>query len=578
MSDHNKSMHPHTDPAAEDLDERARLSDAMPPDELADPDEILILEQDADLQYSDEGEVLVSARELEAGCEVQAMRGDAPDAVPVAGSAPTHRPVQAARRPGPATASPPARQTLVVKMPRRSRARLLVYAATVLVAAMAGATYYYTLHPEHVPWTSPTKSATTARMKPPPRPAPLTPAEMPDPAAAEEPEPDPFGSEPVPEDPVPPPDAGLPGEVDTPPPLEDPVRRENGRRPGPATTAQSLQALQELVNMQLVEGFARLEPASGGMTPGITVRLRDGKEVVLAPGESLVELRNGNHFRGDIVTVGEESLTMAFPYGTIRIPRQDLNQVLPPGTGGDLPLDQYRTGIVRLRNGNRLSGKIVTVTDDRVVLGFPSAQIVVPRTVMAETDDALEYTEADTPRYYFGTARAGTAAAPGAGLPAEGFLGVPYYDFVNGFSFVPPRGWQRFTKDAILGFHAPPESPRPASLNLGGLYLDEGALPGGLETLRDSLPNALANLQVLGGVQRTTTPEHTWNFVIECLVVGAESTEAAAERRSHAKRARIYVFSRAHRVFLMSAFAMERDFDQIVAGFDQCAKTFDYKN
>jgi len=233
---------------------------------------------------------------------------------------------------------------------------------------------------------------------------------------------------------------------------------------------------------------------------------------------------------------------------------------------------------VRLRNGNRLTGKILKVAEDRVVLGFTSAQIVIPRTAMVESEDALEYTEADRPKQFFGVGRGYETAAKPGGSKVESFLGVPYYDFVNGFSFVPPRGWQKFAKDAIIGFDSPVDSKMQATLNLGGLYIEPSALQHGLETMRDSLPTALKDLQIIDGIKETGSQNLPWNFQIDCSIAAPRKAGAAADQKVPAKRARLYVFSRFGRVFIVSIFAMEKDFEKLQTAFDQCAKTFDYKN
>ena len=274
-----------------------------------------------------------------------------------------------------------------------------------------------------------------------------------------------------------------------PSPLESPEKTET-----PATTTsvsssptnnRSQQALRELVHLSLNEGFSRLKRNEKPGQRGITVLLRGGKQVALNPGESLVELKNGNHFKGHIAVVQNDHIVLSFSYGTIQIPRRDLNHVVPSDSRNDLPLDEYRSGIVRLKNGNRLTGKILKTTDDRVVLGFPSAQIVIPRTAMAQGADALEFTEAEGRQKLLGAGRDFSPAAPGQEPNATAqvgkvgaFLGAPYYDFVNGFSLIPPRGWNKFTKDAIIGFSSPEDDKVAGLLTLGGLFMEASSLQG----------------------------------------------------------------------------------------------------
>jgi hypothetical protein len=291
-----------------------------------------------------------------------------------------------------------------------------------------------------------------------------------------------------------------------------------------------------------------------------------------------VELKNGNHFKGVIVEVSEAFITMKFSYGNMRVQKRDLNQVVPTTEADTQPLSAYRTALVHLSNGNHLRGKVVKVTDDRVVLGFPSAQIVVPRSAMAPREDAVEYIEADNRRQLVGAGREDDASDSKAAANAEG---AAYYDFANGFVIIPLKSWEKFSKDAIIGFKAAPEAPLQGALSLGGLYVRSSALPAALEVLAATLPTDVQNAEIVQPIRRTNKDEAPWDYQFDCRQqVGAVQDPFAPAKQEGppALVCRVYVFNRFGKVFVLAMFASELEFKRVVVKFDECARTFEYRN
>jgi len=488
-------------------------------------------------------------------------------------------------------------QSMVIQSAPRGSWRLHAVAASILAVLVGGSAIYYFKFHRTEKSVSPARTASTAGTKEPkptppvadpePEPEPEPePQPAPDPEPEPQPEPEPVPApkpEPEPEPVQPAPPAHDPSTPPTKKPLSTP-KAFNRPVPRPTGTnaAQSDEALHELIHLSLVEGFARIKQPVEKKPSGIKVTLRDGRVIYLEPGESLVELKNGNHFKGNIVKVGEKFLSMEFSFGTIRIPKSDLNKVVPTQLGDDGNLESYRSGIVRLRNGNRLTGKVLKVTEDRVVLGYPSAQIVVPRSAMIPGPEAVEFTQVEGGDRLYGAGRGLALSATGDGSDVRNRfnrdLGVPYYDFVNGFVLIPPRSWEKFSKDAIIGFQSPENSEVQGTLNLGGLYIESSALSRGLQELGPKLESKLGAIG-FGGVKGTKNDEAPWDYQFDCIwpkpATGTDEPEASAPVSKHS---RTYVFSRYGRVFILSVFALESDFKNVGSLFDQCAQSFEYKN
>jgi len=351
----------------------------------------------------------------------------------------------------------------------------------------------------------------------------------------------------------------------------------------PRTAAQDLKALNELIHMGLEEGFSRIKLSQPKGVKGIKVQLSGGREITLAPEESLVELKNGNYFKGYIESINKKYLSLAFSYGTILIPKGDLNQVIPISSSEYRNNEGYRMGIVYLQNGNRLSGKIIKVKNDRVVIGFPSAQIVIPRSAMIPGNDAVEYIEADSRDRCFGVSENRNSADGGKSniSPEKSAysLGVPYYDFVNGFSLVPPNNWQRYSMDAVIGFHALASSKARGALNLGGLFMESSDLETGLRKVAASLHEQLKGIHVIQRVKKSADKAVPWDFEFECKYQPKQTSRNKAKKTPEpSKHSKTYIYNKYGRVFVLTVFSLEKDFAGLKNLFDRCAKTFDFKN
>jgi hypothetical protein len=597
MSDHDESTRLHETASQNDADGSPNLNAAN----LGDQDEILILDTDLDLESA----------EIPRGAVARAVEGDlaideSAGLYAAGADDPDSEDDEALNAEGvdfdaDAEVVQGEAESMVIQSNPRGAWRLHAVAAGILAILVGGsAIYYFKFHRSEKP-ASPVKTASTTATKgpkaTPPAPDPEPePEPEPEPQPAPDPEPQPQ-PEPEPE-PVPAPDPEPepePEPVQPMPPSHDPSTPPTkkhlstpkpfvrpAKRPGGTAAAQSDEALHELIHLSLIEGFARVKQPVETKPSGIKVTLRDGRVIYLEAGESLVELKNGNHFKGNIVKVGEKFLSMKFSFGTIRIPKSDLNKVVPTQLGDDSNLESFRSGIVRLRNGNRLSGKVVKVTEDRVVLGYPSAQIVVPRSAMIPGPEAVEFTQVGNGDRLYGAGRGLALSATGDGGNVRNRfnndLGVPYYDFVNGFVIIPPRSWEKFSKDAIIGFQSPENSEIKGTLNLGGLYIESSALSRGLQALGPKLESKLGAIG-FGGVKGTKNDEAPWDYQFDCVwpKPATEGDEPQANPPA-TKHSRTYVFSRYGRVFILSVFALESEFKDVRMLFDQCAQSFEYKN
>lgn len=360
------------------------------------------------------------------------------------------------------------------------------------------------------------------------------------------------------------PSAGNPGAAESPDvasaktPAPTPTRTD-----GPA-------AFGELMLMTLGNGFAKLEaPSDNG---GVKVRLKDGRTIKLAKGESLVQLKNGNHFKGKIDAVDDRSLTVAFAFGKMKIPQSDLNQIVDPSASDYLPLRAFKTGVVHLKNGNRLTGKIMKVTTDRVILGFPSAKIVVSRAALKNGLDSIEYTEEGSRERVYGVSASNAALGLRPGQSVETLLGVPYYDFEYGFRIVPPKHWTKFSKDAVVGFNSTPISAITGCLTLGGLFLSDDELAEAIRQIPDTL-GAMPGTSLLGNVRDMRAKSVPWSWEFDCVVVSDK-----AEGASTKKRCRTYVFSKGKKTFILSIFSPEQKFELVSDVLARSAKSFEFRN
>ncbi len=342
-------------------------------------------------------------------------------------------------------------------------------------------------------------------------------------------------------------------------PTSSGTRRVRSVDPAAAREA-ARQALFTMTPAAIRDGFERLHMPTA--EEGIRVRLDDGRVVTLAAGETLVQLKNGNHFKGRVVDVTPVALTMEFTYGKMKIPQKDLHDIVDQSANRDLPLDSYRTGIVHLKNGNRLRGKVIEVTVERVVLGFPSARIVVSRDAVRDGEQAIEYTQdASSVR--------GVTNAPSESELRVRHLGTPYFDFDYGFSITPPKFWNRYAADALIGFASTPGSDYDGTMNVGGLFLERAALLDSMDELVAAIRQAVPQLQ-LDEPKTRKGLETPWIAQID----GTIPTTATVP----GKRCRLFIYSHESKAFVIGLYGAEKGFDRLVKMSELSIRTFEFKN
>lgn len=332
-------------------------------------------------------------------------------------------------------------------------------------------------------------------------------------------------------------------------PIDPVAAREAARR-----------ALFEMTPAAIRDGFARLQMPTA--EDGIRVRLDDGRVVMLAAGETLVQLKNGNHFKGRVVDVTPDALTMEFTYGKMKIPQRDLHDVVDQSSKRDLPLDSYRTGIVHLKNGNRLRGKVVEVTAERIVLGFPSARIVVSRDAVRDGEQGIEYAQ-DSANVR------GVSNAPTESELRVRHLGTPYFDFDYGFSITPPKFWNRYSADALIGFGSTPGTDYDGVMNVGGLFLDRAALLESIDELVVAIRQALPQLQLEEPKARQGL-ETPWIAQIDGVVPATTTIPG--------KRCRLFIYSHESKAFVIGLYGAEKGFERLLKMGELSIRTFEFKN
>jgi hypothetical protein len=289
--------------------------------------------------------------------------------------------------------------------------------------------------------------------------------------------------------------------------------------------------------------------------------------VTLAPGESLVELKNGNYFKGRIHQLSQEALTMSFAYGRIRIQMEELLQIVPRGSPDYLPLGSFPEAAIRLANGNRLTGRVLKETGDRVILGYPSARIVISRAAIAEVqmlsaseeDLSAIPTEPVTP-----TTPAAVAPRVDASLRLPRTLGEPYYDFDSGFSIVPPREWKSEVTSGFTVFEGTPLPGLTPGISVAGLALPGGLSDAMLVDLGARLTEKLKGFRVQDARPSTGTP---WFY----RLVG--QTEISGVPIS----AVVFFYRRAEKVFLVAATCPTRYLEPLVPLAESSARTLEYR-
>ncbi|MCA8956386.1 MAG: hypothetical protein KDC87_09940 [Planctomycetes bacterium] len=109
---------------------------------------------------------------------------------------------------------------------------------------------------------------------------------------------------------------------------------------------------------------------------------------LLMGSSALAQLYNDNIFVGKVKSLDASYVTLRLETGEITLARAGIRTLTTLAAG---EAQEWRravaTGILRLRNNNRLNGQIVETRDDAVVLQLNANRVVVPRTAIEEVSE-----------------------------------------------------------------------------------------------------------------------------------------------------------------------------------------------
>jgi small nuclear ribonucleoprotein (snRNP)-like protein len=118
----------------------------------------------------------------------------------------------------------------------------------------------------------------------------------------------------------------------------------------------------------------------------VIVRTSDDREIELAEGEILVELRNGNYLKGRLHKVTHRELRLAMPGGYVDVELSRLRSAFGEGEPPCRSIESYPIARVRLKTGEVLRGRLLRSTEQDVELVFPSGRIVLRRDMVRYVD------------------------------------------------------------------------------------------------------------------------------------------------------------------------------------------------
>lgn len=141
--------------------------------------------------------------------------------------------------------------------------------------------------------------------------------------------------------------------------------------------------------------------------------------------DTIVELKNGSHFRGTVKKMTDEQVILAYAHGQYTFARADLSRIIPPGSREYLPLETFPEAVVRLKGGGRFKAHVLKDSEASIVLGYSAGKLTFPRSEVeaieyAKPDDApfkAELPKFDFPEPAKTEPAPADAPAPAAGVP-----------------------------------------------------------------------------------------------------------------------------------------------------------------
>jgi len=117
-------------------------------------------------------------------------------------------------------------------------------------------------------------------------------------------------------------------------------------------------------------------PPTGGTGDDAPRRI---ESPALGENEIVVELANGNTFRGELKRSTPDSIVLRVDGGEITLAVETLRGILPRDSDEYKPTNAFPDGFVEFEHGNRIYGKILELDEDHVVLDLAGARLVFAR-------------------------------------------------------------------------------------------------------------------------------------------------------------------------------------------------------
>jgi hypothetical protein len=146
----------------------------------------------------------------------------------------------------------------------------------------------------------------------------------------------------------------------------------------------------EMVNVGGEEGHAISEVDEGLMSRHERTVVEEFNGLVMG-SQALAQLTNENIFVGRVKALNSSAITIRTAKGEITLLRSDLRALT---TLADAEFEEWKglasTGLVRLRNSNRLKGKIVEARDDAVILMVNSNRVIIPKSAIESVSSEVQ--------------------------------------------------------------------------------------------------------------------------------------------------------------------------------------------
>ena len=143
-------------------------------------------------------------------------------------------------------------------------------------------------------------------------------------------------------------------------------------------------------------GTFRLDPEGSYIAGDQRDQLTEEQEDVVEPDNGLVrgsralaQLGNENIFVGWVKAMDSSFVTLRMDVGEITLDRSELSALLPLMSSEYEEWKNVAAGYIRLRNNNRLVGKVVEARNDSIVLMVNANRVIIPRSAIEEVSESV---------------------------------------------------------------------------------------------------------------------------------------------------------------------------------------------